>query len=163
MKISISDLKNERQWRSSTGYDQKWFCKLLILFEQTYLKLFGKTRPQRQADGPGKSSIASTEDLLFFTLFSLKSGLTYDLPGLVTGMDGATDKRNQDLGITILKSTLSEQKFAPARSFSSVDEFEKCFHQYDTLIIDATQQPIQRPLDEYEQKANYSGKKKDTY
>ena len=55
---------------------------------------------------------------------------------------------------------LSEQKFAPARSFSSVDEFEKCFHQYDTLIIDATQQPIQRPLDEYEQKANYSGKKK---
>ena len=161
MKISINDLKNDRQWHSSTGYDQKHFCKLLILFDQTYLKLFGKTLPQRQADGPSKAAITSTEDLLFFTLFSLTSGLTYDLLGLVTGMDGPTAKRNQDLGITILKSMLSEHKFAPARSFSSVDEFEKHFHQYDTLIIDATEQPIQRPLDEYDQKANYSGKKKD--
>lgn len=161
MKISISDLKNERQWRSSTGYDQKRFCKLLALFDQAYLKLFGKTLPQRHADGPSKSSIASTQDLLFFTLFSLKSGLTYDLLGLVTGMDGATAKRNQDLDITVLKSMLSEQNIAPIRFFSSVDEFEKYFHQYDTLIIDATEQPIQRPLNEYDQKVNYSGKKKD--
>lgn len=101
MKISINDLKNERQWRSSTGYDEKRFRKLLTLFEQTYLKSFGKTLPQRQAEGPKKSAITSTDDLLFFTLFSLKSGLTYDLLGLVTGMDGATAKRNQDTGITI--------------------------------------------------------------
>lgn len=161
MKISINDLRNERQWRSSTGYDEKRFRKLLILFEQTYLKLFGKSLPQRQADGPKKSAISSTADLLFFTLFSLKSGLTYDLLGLVTGMDGATAKRNQDTGITILKSMLSDQKYAPARSFETVAEFETYFRQYDTLIIDATEQPIQRPGDEYEQKSNYSGKKKD--
>lgn len=161
MKISINDLKNERQWRSSTGYDENRFRKLLTLFEQTYLKLFGKTLPQRQAEGPKKSAIISTEDLLFFTLFSLKSGLTYDLLGLVTGMDGATAKRNQDSGITILKSMLSEHNFAPARSFDTVVEFEHYFRHYDTLIIDATEQPIQRPLDEHEQKNNFSGKKKD--
>ena len=161
MKISITDLKNERQWRSSTGYDEKRFLKLLTLFEQNYVKTFGKTLPQRQADGPKKSVIETVEDLLFFTLFSLKSGLTYDLLGLVTGMDGATAKRNQDTGITILKSMLYHHKFAPARSFDTPAEFEHYFRQYDTLIIDATEQPTQRPIDEYEQKNNYSGKKKD--
>ena len=162
MKISINDLKNERQWRSSTGYDEKRFRKLLTLFEQSYLKLFGKTLPERQSEGPKKSAITSIDDLLFFTLFSLKSGLTYDLLGLVAGMDGATAKRNQDIGITILKSMLSDHHFAPSRSFDTVTEFENYFRKYDTLIIDATEQPIQRPGDEYEQKNNYSGKKKDT-
>ena len=162
MKISITDLKNERQWRSSTGYDENRFLKLLTLFEQNYVKMFGKTLPQRQADGPKKSVIETAEDLLFFTLFSLKSGLTYDLLGLVTGMDGATAKRNQDTGITILKSMLYHHNFAPARSFDTPAEFENYFRQYDTLIIDATEQPTQRPVDEYEQKNNYSGKKKDT-
>ena len=52
MKLSTDDLKNERQWRSSTGYDQSGFCKLIPLFERTYLKLFGKLLPERQADGP---------------------------------------------------------------------------------------------------------------
>ena len=155
-------MKNERQWRSSTGYDEKRFRKLLTLFEQTYLKLFGKTLPERQSEGPKKSAITSIDDLLFFTLFSLKSGLTYDLLGLVAGMDGATAKRNQDIGITILKSMLSDHHFAPSRSFDTVTEFENYFRKYDTLINDATEQPIQRPGDEYEQKNNYSGKKKDT-
>lgn len=163
MKISINDLKNERQWRSSTGYDEKRFRKLLTLFEQTYLKIFGKTLPERQSAGPKKSAILSTDDLLFFTLFSLKSGLTYDLLGLVTGMDGATAKRNQDTGITILKSMLFDHNFAPVRSFDTVLEFENYFRKYDTLIIDATEQPIQRPGDEYDQKNNYSGKKKGTH
>ncbi len=159
MKISISDLKNDRQWRSSTGYDENRFKKLLTLFEDTYLKKFGKTLPERQADGPKKSAITSAEDLLFFTLFSLKSGLTYDLLGLVTGMDGATAKRNQDIGITLLKSMLNDHNYAPALSFESVEEFEIHFWKYDMLIIDATEQPIQRPVNRNDQKDHYSGKK----
>lgn len=56
---------------------------------------------------------------------------------------------------------LYDNNFAPARSFDTVVEFEDYFRKYDTLIIDATEQPIQRPGDEHEQKNNYSGKKKD--
>ena len=160
MKLSTDDLKNERQWRSSTGYDQPRFSKLVPLFERTYLKLFGKSLPERQADGPKAAAITSAHDLLFFTLFSLKSGLTYDLLGLVSGMDGATAKRNQQTGITILQSMLFDNNYAPVRSFANLVEFEEYFRQHDTLIIDATEQPIQRPGDQDEQKLNYSGKKK---
>ena len=159
MKISIKYLKTERQWRSSTGYDQARFKLILVHFERTYLKMFGKTLAERQADGPKESVIESEEDLLFFTLFSLKANLTFDLLGLV-GLDGSNAKRNQDVGISILKSMLCDNGYAPIRSFETVAEFEKFFHQYDTLIIDAEEQPIQRPSEEDSQKDNYSGKKK---
>jgi hypothetical protein len=75
-------------------------------------------------------------------------------------MDGATAKRNQQTGITILQSLLFDTNFAPRRSFATLAEFEAYFRDHDTLIIDATEQPIQRPGDQDEQKLNYSGKKK---
>lgn len=163
MKLSVKELKTERHWRSATGYDEKRFWELLRLFEKTHLKLFGKTVEQRKADGPKESNLKTAEELLLFTLFSLKSGLTYDLLGLVTGMDRSNAKRNQDMGISILKSMLYEYDYAPARSFESVEEFQKYFQEYDTLIIDAEEQPIQRPSNEDSQKENYSGKKKDIH
>jgi len=161
VKISITDLKTERQWRASTGYDEQRFQKLLLLFEAAYFAKFGKTLPEKKADGPKKSTITSAEDLLFFTLFSLKCGLTYDLLGLVTGMDGGTAKRNQKLGVSLLQSMLYENNFAPKRSFDTVAEFDEYFREHDTLIIDATEHPIQRPSDEFKQTDMYSGKKKD--
>jgi hypothetical protein len=45
---------------------------------------------QRHKDYPDEPTLSSYEDLLLFTLFSLKSGLSFDLPGLTTGMDGST-------------------------------------------------------------------------
>lgn len=162
MNISIKDLTTERKWRSATGYDQSRFSKLLLLFEEAYFLKFGKTVPERKADGPKESVIKSAEELLLFTLFSFKSGLTYDLLGFVTGMDASNAKRNQDLGVSILISMLSDNGYAPARTFESVAEFEDFFREYDTLIIDGAEQPIQRPSEEDSQKDNYSGKKKDT-
>lgn len=160
MNISTASLTTERKWRSATGYDEKRFRKLLSSFEDAYYEKFGKTLLERKADSPKESSVKSAEDLLLFTLFSLKSGLTYDLLGFVTGMDASNAKRNQDLGISILKSMLYAEGYAPARSFDSVAEFERHFREYDTLIIDGEEQPIQRPSEEDSQKDNYSGKKK---
>jgi hypothetical protein len=39
MKLKISDLKTERQWRAATGFDQARFEKLLVLFTASYLNL----------------------------------------------------------------------------------------------------------------------------
>ena len=160
MNISTASLTTERRWRSATGYDENRFRKLLSIFEDAYYEKFGKTLLERKADSPKESAIKSAEDLLLFTLFSLKSGLTYDLLGFVTGMDASNAKRNQDLGVNILQSMLSALGYAPVRSFNSVAEFEEYFRKYDTLIIDGTEQRIQRPSKEVSQKDNYSGKKK---
>jgi hypothetical protein len=161
MKISISDLKTERQWRSATGYDKDRFDKIVPLLERVYLNKYQKSLPERKADALKETAINSIEELLLFTLFSLKADLTYDLLGLVTGMDASNAKRNQDEGISLLQSMLYENGFAPARAFDSVSDFKKHFDKYHTIVIDATELAIQRPADYDEQKENFSGKKKD--
>lgn len=160
MQISINGLKTERQWRSATGFPEAKFRALLDIFERTYLKTQGESMEDKQAKCPGESTINTCEDLLLFTLFSLKAGLTYDNLGFVTGMDGSNAKRNQDLGLSVLKAALREAGVAPKRDFQSVEEFQAHFAEIDTLILDGTEQRIERPQESVSQKENYSGKKK---
>jgi len=160
MKLSINDLTTERQWRSATGYTKEKFLKLLSVFEPIYTKKMGVPIEVVKAKSPGSSSINSCEELLLFTLFSLKAGLTYDNLGFVTGMDGSNAKRNQDFGLGILKEALEAAGVAPKREFASLQEFQAHFADCDTLLIDGTEQRFERPKDNAEQKNNYSGKKK---
>lgn len=162
MKISVSELSTERKWRAATGLTQEKFECLLVSFTKVYLRIFGADMTERGAFTPYEVAIHTEEELLFFTLFSFKSGLTYDLLGLVSGMDGSNAKRNQELGILVLKETLAETGYAPKREFATVAEFEAYFKDYDTLLLDGTEQRRQRPSDNEVQKAYYSGKKKPT-
>lgn len=106
MKLQITDLTTARKWRAATGTTQQKFALLLDLFTTSYLMLFGQTVAQRQAGSTKPASLPSEQELLFFTLFSLKANLTYDLLGLVCGMDGANAQRNQHLGLQVLQHTL---------------------------------------------------------
>lgn len=162
MKLDIKDLKSERQWRSATGYNQERFEKLLVLFDDKYQEMHQGSMEEIKAKSPMESVIKDCEELLLFTLFSLKSGLTYDALGFVTGMDGSSAKRNQELGIQILKEVFREEGLAPKREFSTVSEFREHFKDCETLIIDGTEQPTERPKEKTRQKQNYSGKKKPT-
>ena len=159
MKLSIDDLKTDRQWRASTGLDRKRFTKLVGFIETAYTQLYEKSIQERQAECPSPCHLSSYEDLLLFTLFSLKSGLTYDLLGLVTGMDVATAKRHQEVGLTILEHSLDLMGYAPKRGFKSVDEFCDYFERHKVVIIDATEQRTVRPTEEAYQQQLYSGKK----
>ncbi|HZS08181.1 MAG TPA: hypothetical protein VFD58_25325 [Blastocatellia bacterium] len=159
MKLKISDLKTERQWRAATGYDQARFEQLLVLFTTSYLNLYGKSVAERQTDLEVTPSLTSEEELLFFTLFSLKAGLTYDLLGLVCGMDTANAKRNQELGLRVLEQALATAGCLPQRAFKDAAEFAAYLKNEETLIFDGTEQRTQRPGDDAAQKENYSGKK----
>ena len=68
--------------------------------------------------------INNEEELLLYTLFSLKSGLTYDLLGFVTGIDASNAQRNQKTGVEILKKTLASKGKLPKRNFVNVKDFE---------------------------------------
>ena len=113
MKINRLELKTERQWRCATGFNQERFDKLLPYFEQCYLETYGSHLNSRQVESGLNYCIQNEEELLFFTLFSLKSGLTYDLLGLVCGMDASNAKRNQQLGLDILEKTLNSLGHLP--------------------------------------------------
>jgi len=159
MKLQITDLKDDRQWAAVTGCQKAQFQKLLTLFQTSYLEICGKTVAERQAALDIPPSLPSEEDLLFFTLFSLKSGLTYDALGFVSGMDGSNAKRNQTFGLSVLKHALAQAQCLPARTFANAEEFAAYFHDEQKLIFDGVEQRTQRPGKQGAQAECYSGKK----
>ena len=160
MKLSTIDLHTDRHWRSATGLDQKRFDKLLALLPAAYLQIYGKSIQERHRDYPHEPTLNTYEDLLLFTLFSLKSGLSFDLLGFTTGMDGSTAKRNQDIGLEVLKTALSQSSHLPKTHFDNAESFKAYFADKGPVLIDATEQRTQRPTDKDYQQGMYSGKKK---
>jgi hypothetical protein len=161
MKFTSADLTTHRQWRATLGLDQEEFYQLLAEFKKSYLKKHYMTYTERLVDSGIEYCIKNEEDLLFFTLFSLKSGLTYDVLGVVSGMSASNAQNNQRSGIEVLGELLESTGLSPKRKFLNRKEFEKCFTEENIpLLIDATEQIIQRPSDKEKQKKSYSGKKK---
>lgn len=159
MQLKISDLTTARQWGAVTGFTPLQFEKMLVLFTQSYLELFGQTVAQRQADIEVTPSLTSEEELLLFTLFSIKAGLTYDALGFVSGMDTSNAKRNQELGLKVLEHALSTGQLLPKREFKDAAEFAAYLHNEPEVIFDGLEQRIQRPSDDEVQRDFYSGKK----
>ena len=157
MKLHIADLTTDRQWCAATGYTCAQFAKLLSLFTQSYFELYGQRVAQRQADLEISPTLTSEAELLFFTLFSLKAGLTYDLLGFVSGMDAANAKRNQQRGLDVLQQTLAAAQCLPQRTFQ--EEFKRALQNEATLIFDGLEQRMQRPHENEVQRDFYSGKK----
>lgn len=159
MKLQITDLTTERKWRAATGTTLEKFTLLLDLFTASYFTLFGQTVAQRQAGSAKPPCLPSEQELLFFTLFSLKANLTYDLLGLVCGMDGANAQRNQHLGLQVLQHTLQQAECLPARHFATPEEFAAYFQTETELLLDGVEQRVQRPRQYAVQKEFFSGKK----
>jgi hypothetical protein len=159
MKLIIADLKDDRQWAAVTGLSQARFEKLLPLFCASYSELHGKTVAERQAALDIPPSLPTEKDLLFFTLFSLKTGLTYDALGFVSGMDRANAKRNQTLGLAVLKHALEQAQCLPARRFATAEEFAAYLQDEQELLFDGLEQRRQRPHEHEAQADCYSGKK----
>ena len=130
MKLELTSLSTDRHWRSSTGMSKEKFYQLLPYFGTSYERIYGKSIEERTSESPNSPSITKYEDLLFFTLFSLKSGLTYDLLGFVSGMDGSNAKRNQSLGLEVLKNALSNLTVLPKREFEDVESFKAYFEKH---------------------------------
>ena len=76
MAISFQDLKNDRQWRSTTGLNQSQFEVLRGQFASAYEQMYGETILERKSGSTQESVFWTYDDLLFFVLFSLKCGLS---------------------------------------------------------------------------------------
>lgn len=159
MKISVQDLKTPRQWRASVGCDAHHFEELLVVFRQAYAALNQAQLADRMVIHPAGTRMRDEADLLFFTLFSCKSGLPYDVLGLVCGMDAATAKRRQDEGLAVLREALRLADCLPERDFQSPAELQRYFSKRRAVLLDATEFATQRPQEKVAQQARYSGKK----
>lgn len=160
MATSYKDIKSDRQWRATSGLSEKKFYQLVSHFASTYKNIFGQEMHERQKNSSTKAHFQTYGDLLFFTLFSIKCGLTYDALGLVFGMRGSNAKAIQTFGLRILKTTLMNMGMAPAREFKNIKEFKKLIPDDGPIIIDGTEHRTQRPVNKEVRDKNYSGKKK---
>ena len=160
MAISYKDIRNARQWRASTGLTQDQFMRLSSLFGETYEELFGETLHERQENSTNMSKFNSYEDLLFFGLYGIKSGLTFDLLALTFDISNSNAYSKLSIVLRILETTLYKKRLMPEREFNSEEDFKEFLRKESKILIDATEQHVQRPEDNEAQKADYSGKKK---
>jgi hypothetical protein len=162
MAVSYQSIRTHRQWRASTGLTESQFHDLVDSFSQAYEEMFGENITDRQSKSSQEAIFQSYEDLLFFCLYSLKSGLTYDLLGLSFDLSPSNAHANQAMAINVLQLALEHRGFMPKREYLSDEEFARHWNQESDIMIDGTEQRRQRPVDQEEQKKDYSGKKKPT-
>lgn len=157
--LEIKNLRNDRQWRAATGYSQEQFGKLLVHFEKAYIDHHGKDLLTKIEDSPNPQHIKTYEGQMLLTLFYLKTGVSFDVLGVLFGMDGSNAKRNCEKGLLVLEKTLDNLGLLPKRGFKTIKEFEAHMAGNEKLLIDATEVRTERPSNNEEQKENYSGKK----
>ena len=104
MAISHQDIRSDRQWRSSTGLNAAQFSKLSELFGEAYEEMFGESLTDRQNTSTASSRFQSYEELLFFGLYSIKSGLTYDLLGLSFNLSPSNVYEMQALSLSVIQA-----------------------------------------------------------
>lgn len=160
MAIRYQDIRNERQWRAATGLTEEQFAQLTNLFQATYEDFFGTSLAQQLERREDKPKFASYEDILFYTLYSLKSGLTYDLLALSFDLSRSVAFEQQTTGTRLLQMTLHQNQHLPRRQYESYQQIQEHLAEYDELLIDGTEQRRQRAGDQQDQKQDYSGKKK---
>lgn len=159
MSISYTQIRDARQWKASTGLSEDQFRKLVEEFKITYEDFLGETINERTNNSSSESRFKNYEELLFFLLYSIKSGLTYDLLALSFNMNRGSAFRTQTFGLRILEMTLQRLDFLPKRFFENLDDFKETMSEHEELLLDGSEQCRQRPGNEEDQKEDYSGKK----
>jgi hypothetical protein len=160
--LDYRNIRNERQWKSSTGLSEKKFHELSGCFQVTYENHHGVSLQEKE-ERLGVDFILKTyEDCLFFVLFQLKNGLCFDNLGLLIGSDGSNAQRNFNRLLNVFELTLEKQGLMPVRNFKNLEEFKEKLSTESEIIFDCTEHSTQRSKDYEKQKEYYSGKKKDT-
>lgn len=157
--LDYRKIKSGRQWKSSTGLSEKHFGQLSVLFGQTYEFYEGVGIEEASIRLGTELLLPTYSDCLFFVLFQLKNGLCYDNLGLLIDTDGTNAQRNFEKNLLLLERTLERKGCLPKRNFKTVAEFKDYLQNEKEIILDASEQPTQRPKNYEKQKEHYSGKK----
>ena len=164
------NVRSERQMRAATGLSPEQFEKLLPHFTQAYeehkdtqyvLGVVNGSR-ERKSGGGQKGKLPTMWDKLFFFLYYYKVYPTFDVFGLQFDMTGSKANENLHKLSPILHQTLVNLEMMPHRSFKTPEELEAALKdaKVNQAIIDATERPYRRSVDNAKQREHFSGKKK---
>jgi len=157
--LSYTNIKSERQWRATTGLCSDKFHRLCKVFSTCYENRYGLSLSKVEENLRNQFLLKTNEDCLFFVLFQMKNGLTYDSLGLLINTDSSNAQRNYEKYLSILEVALEALGAMPKRSFKNITEFESYLQKEAEIILDVTEHSTQRPDGNEAQKEVYSGKK----
>lgn len=156
-----AQISSEERHIALTGMKRSAFVELLEEFSRQWsahssiYRLNGEKRRRRVAIKP-TDALPSDADKLFFILKYLKTNALQE----EIAHDFALSQPHANLWIhallPVLQQTLRTLKYAPARRN---EELSSVLEQYDYVLLDVSERLIERPEDNLEQQASYSGKK----
>ena len=148
--------------RATTGLNRKAFEELLPSFSVAYEQ--SRTRPersrQRAVGGGRKPTLRTNSAKLFYILLYCKCYPTFDLRSVLFNFDRSCAWDWVPTLLPVLEQALGAKQALPLRKIRSFEEFLARFPEVETVILDGTERPVQRPKDSERQKEHYSGKKK---
>lgn len=158
--ISYKNIRSDRQWRGTIGLNEAKFKVLVQKFQNHYESKHGISLSAGASNLKLMLLLPTYEDCVFFVLFQLKNCLNYDSLGLLINTDASNARVNFEKYLLILNDILTEIGVMPKRKFDTVEAFESYFSAIESLLIDASEQPINRPQGNENQEKMYSAKKR---
>lgn len=156
MSTSIyHNLHSSRSYTASTGLTQEEFEELANDFCSRY-QVVKNDFPPNFGNQP---AFVDGKELLFMLLFYKKVYPTFDVLALSFGIANSTAHNYIQLAKSILQAVLAKRNVLPKRFFKDDKDFQQFFEGTEELFVDATERPIQRPVNQSIQKESYSVKK----
>lgn len=160
--------KNKRQFLSVSGLSHRDFVALHRDFAEAWSAMMnertidGKPR-RRKRSIRSDSVLRTTEDTLVFILSYLKNNPTQDYHASQWGMRQSQAHPYIQCALEALRQTLMRSDNLPSRTNLELMERLDAMtvKERQSLRLDRTERPIERPQDSALQKKRYSGKKKD--
>lgn len=158
-------VKKPSLFQTFTGLTISAFHELLPAFQEAYEDDLGyrdgqKEKPrQRQRGGGRTSQIPEIEDKLVFILVYFRFYPVQVLQGFLFGLSQPQASDWIHRLSSILNVALGYEQQLPARQARDIETILSACPELE-FMIDGTERPIRRPKDPEQQKAKYSGKKK---
>ena len=157
--MDIAPIRTDRQVKSSIGLSFEEWQKMSILFDEVHQDIYGISLEDKFMNLRKTPVLKNSKEVVFFILFQLKNTLTYDVLGVVFGMNASNAQSNFKRYLPLIRRILDKQSLLPARDFQ-LEEWKQTIESEKEIIIDATEIPVQRPKNQQQQKEVFSGKKK---
>lgn len=123
-------------------------------------KLKEKDKIRLMRAGGGKKANLILEEQIILTLIYLRQGLTFQVLGLLFEVSESTAHNTFNYWQRVFREVLPASLMEAIKKLEiNLEDFQEKLAEYE-LIVDSSEQAMERPLDYQEQQKYYSGKKK---
>lgn len=156
--------KRPKQFKSFTGLSVDEFDQILHKIKDSYKYYENKrlnSKKRKRAIGGGRKFKNPLCDRILMCIINLRLNLTQIVLGYLFNLSDSNVCRDFSRIMNIIKEILPTSIYMTkkGKKISSLEELYEIFPDLKA-IVDAEEQPIQRPKDKEKQKKYYSGKKK---